>query len=97
MDDLAELESFLLAAGKIKSDSVPNQLKIKNESLSEWIKTINLIYSNLENEKISNFLLLTDDKNAADRITQNINKHKVYTLTTVAIWIYILYNTGNVE
>jgi len=73
MDDLAELEFFLLGLGT--NQNVPKDLKTNN--VEQWTQLISNIYSQLNDEQTTKLLQLSDDQTEADRLVDKLNKHKV--------------------
>ena len=76
----------MTASGTTKQE-LPEELKTMKTD--EWMETINSIYSKLQDDKVANLLLLADDPTAADRISQNINKHKVLFHVMILINVHL--------
>ena len=71
MDDLAELEAFLDVRIESKNDGTDKK-QVRN-----WRKIISTVYERFESEKIQNLFRLADNPQTADRIVEQLEKHKV--------------------
>jgi len=65
LDDLAELESFLNVRREAKESNV-----------AKWLDAIQNIYATLQEPHFQNLLRLADNPNTADRIADQLEKHK---------------------
>ena len=66
LDDLAELESFLIV-----------RCNAKDSNVVKWLDDIKRIYATLQEPHFQNLLRLADNPNTADRIADQLEKHKV--------------------
>jgi len=75
LDDLAELEFFVLGLNSMTTSNLPK--KLKTAELSSWSGLISEVYAKLNNEQTSKLLQLSDDPSEADRVVDKLNKHKM--------------------
>lgn len=75
MDDLAELESFLA----VRQDAVTENIADKNR-IDSWMELINNIYKSFNEENMQNLFRLADNPQTADRIVEQLEKHKVFAI-----------------